>query len=138
MAIYPNDAVGPFTTTNFSSMTDRKPDKGYGEELQFNTITFESEAGYEKRRLMSRRPKRKFSLQYTNITGLAKLSIQNFYRARSGDFESFTLDLAHLGQSGTATVRFDGSLDIQEVRSGQANVISDVYTISFDLQETYD
>lgn len=138
MATYPNDATGPFSISNFSSMADKKPDKGFEEELTFNTITFESEAGYEKRRLISRRPKRKFSLQYTNISGLAKLAIQNFYRARSGDFESFTLDLTHLGQTGTATVRFDGPVKVQEVRSGLANVIQDVYTVSFDLQETYD
>jgi hypothetical protein len=138
MATYPDDATGSFTLPDFSSMADKKPDKGFSEELEFQTVKFDTEAGYEKRRLVSRRGKRKFSLRYTNVNGLAKQAIQNFYRARSGDFESFTFDLGHLGQSGTATVRFEGTLKINEVRSGGANVIQDVYSVSFDLQETYD
>lgn len=138
MATYPDDAAGPFTISDFSSMADRKPDKGFTEEVEFQTVKFDTEAGYEKRRLVSRRPKRKFSLRYTNINGLAKQAIQNFYRARSGDFESFTFDLDHVGQSGSVTVRFDGTVKVNEVRSGGANVIQDVYTVTFDLQEVYD
>lgn len=138
MSTYPNDAVGNFTTSNFTSMVNRKPDKGFAEDLQFSTIVFESEAGYEKRRLKSRRGKRSFSFTYTNITGLAKQAIQNFYKERSGSFESFIFDLDHIGQTGTITARFEGALNIQEVRSGAANVINDVYTVTITLKETYD
>lgn len=138
MATYPNDAVGNFTIDTFSSMADRRPDRGYSESQNFSSITFTSEAGYEKRRLKSRRPKRTFSFTYTNVNGLIKQAIQNFYRARSGDFESFTFDLDHVSQVGTMTARFDGELAIQEVRSGASNVLNDVYSISFTITETYD
>ena len=52
-------------------------------------IIFNSQAGYEKRRLRSRRSKRNYNLQYTNITGIEKTAIENFYNARSGAFEPF-------------------------------------------------
>lgn len=138
MTTYPDDATGNFTTTGFSSMADKKPDKGFSEDLNFSSIVFESEAGYEKRRLKSRRGKRVYSFTYTNISGLAKQAIQNFYKERSGNFESFTFDLDHISQTGTLTARFEGPLNIQEVRSGAANVLNDVYTVTITLKETYD
>lgn len=138
MAFYPNDAVGTFTTTNFSSMADKKPDKGYSSSKQYNSVIFETEAGYEKRRLKNRRPKRSYNLSYTNVTGLEKSAIESFYNARGGEFESFTIDLTHLNDVGTATVRFDGSLDVQHILSTGDNLLQNFYTISFKLKETFD
>lgn len=139
MAIYPTDAIGSFTTDSFTSMADRRPDKGYSEERTYNVIVFESEAGYEKRRLRSRRPKRKIDLEYSNIHGLAKEAIENFYHSRAGEFESFTLNLDHLNESGVIRVRFSGALKITEVLADtSANALNNFYTVSFTLQETFD
>lgn len=139
MAVYPSDAVGPFTTANFTSMADIKPDRGYSEQRNYSVVTFESEAGYEKRRLRSRRSKRSFDLKYTNVTGLEKAAIEDFYNNRAGEFESFTFSLTHINQSGTLRVRFDGPLQINEVLADtNANLLSNFYTVSFKLQETYD
>ena len=138
MATYPDNATGDFTISTFSSMADRKPDRGFNIENKYDIKTFKSEAGYEKRKLRTRRMLRSFDLEYTNIDGLAKQAIQNFYDARYGSFESFTLDLDHLGMTGTATVRFDSDLSIQQVKSGAANVLNDIYSVSFKLMETYD
>jgi hypothetical protein len=138
MALYPNDAIGPFTTSNFTSMSDKKPDKGFSTNKVYNSVVFETEAGYEKRRLKSRRPKREYSLTYTNVTGLEKAAIESFYDNRAGEFESFTIDLAHLNEAGTLTVRFDGPLQSQHVLSGGSNVLQNFYNISFKLKETFD
>lgn len=138
MATYPDNAVGDFTTDTFSSMADRKPDRGFSVQSQYNVKTFESEAGYEKRKLRTRRVMRTFDLEYTNIDGLMKQAIQNFYDARFGKYESFTLDLGYLGMTGTITVRFDSDLGIQQVKSGASNVLNDVYSVSFKLKEVYD
>ena len=138
MATFPDNAVGDFTTSTFSSMADRKPDRGFEVRNKYDVNTFKSEAGYEKRKLITRRVMRSFELSYTNIDGLAKQAIQNFYDARFGTFDSFTLDLDYLGMSGAVTVRFDGDLSIQQVKSGAANVLNDVYSVSFSLMETYD
>lgn len=136
MATYPDDAVPNSTTDTFSSMIDKKPDRGYSYDREYSVITFESEAGYERRSLRSRRPKRKYSLEYTNVSGLVRQAVENFYVARSGTLESFVLDLDHVGDSGSIYVRFDGALSITEVRSG-LGATQDVYNISFDLIETY-
>ena len=138
MAIYPNDATSIFTTSSFSSMIDRKPDTGFSVDRSYNTVIFESEAGYEKRRLKSRRSKRTYDLAYSKISGLEKIAIEQFYNARSGEFESFTFDLAHLNETGTITTRFSGPLDINHVLSAGSNVLENFYTVSFKLQETYD
>lgn len=139
MATYPSDAVGPFTTATFGTMADRKPDRGFTEQRLYSTVTFESEAGYEKRRLRSRRSKRAFDLKYTNITGLEKSAIETFYNNRAGDFEAFTFNLEHVNESGNLTVRFDGPLQINQVYADtSANILSNFYTVSFKLQETYD
>jgi hypothetical protein len=137
MAIYPNDATGSFTTATFTSMADRKPDRGFSEDRAFDIINFTSEAGYEKRSLRSRRSKRRFALSYSNVNGLVKQAIENFFIARSGEFESFTFDLSYIGQSGTINARFDGGLSIQEVKSGNASILDNFYNISFQLVETY-
>ena len=122
----------------FTSMADRKPDKGFNAERTFDTITFTSQAGYEKRRLRSRRSKRNYNLQYTNITGIEKTAIENFYNARSGEFEAFTFDLSHINESGTITTRFGGPLSVTQVLSTGSNLTQNFYTVTFNLQETYD
>ena len=138
MAVYPNNAYGQFSTVNFTSMADRKPDKGYNETRAYSTITFTSTAGYEKRRLRTRRPKREYNFTYSKVDGLVKDAIQRFYHNRSGDYESFTLDLSHINESGNVTVRFDGSLNINQVLSTGANLLNNYYTVSFKLKETFD
>lgn len=138
MATYPSDAVGLFTTDTFTSMADVKPDTGYSSEQEFNTIIFESESGYEKRRLRSRRGKRTYSLKYTNVTGLEKSAIERFYRERNGSFDSFYLDLSHISDSGTLRVRFDGSLKIDHVLSLGSNALQNYYSVSFTLKESFD
>ena len=107
---------------NEVSLADRKPDKGITAERIFDTISFNSQAGYEKRRLRSRRSKRNYSINYTNITGVEKSAIENFYNARSGEFEAFTFDLSHINESGNITTRFDGPLSITQVLSTGSNL----------------
>ena len=133
-------AFGMTVTTldRFSSMEDRKPDKGFQTDERYDVTTFTSQAGYEKRRLKSRRSKRAYSLTYTNITGIEKLAIENFYRARSGDFETFTFDLSHLNDSGTINTRFNGPLSVTQVLSTGTTLVENFYTVSFALQEVFD
>jgi hypothetical protein len=138
MATYPTEATSLFTTDTFTSMADKKPDKGYGTQREYSTIVFETESGYEKRRLRSRRSKRTYDLQYTNITGLEKYAIESFYAQRSGNFDSFVLDLTHINESGTVRVRFDGPVKVNHVLSAGSNVLENFYTVSFTLKETYD
>ena len=70
--------------------------------------------------------------------GIGKRAIDEFYTARSGEFESFTFDLGHINESGTATVRFDGPLNVTQVLGASANLRDNFYTVSFKLQETFD
>ena len=126
------------TTDRFNSMADRKPDKGFTTSHAFDVATFTSQSGYEKRRLKSRRTKRAYSLQYTNITGVEKTAITNFFNARSGGHEAFNFDLSHLSESGTITARFEGPLNVDQVLSTGANLLENFYTVSFNLQEVYD
>ena len=122
----------------FNSMADRKPDTGHQIDRAFDTVIFESQAGYEKRRLRSRRSKRTFELTYTNLHGIAKKAIDDFYVARSGNFESFTFDLAHINESGTATVRFENNLQIRNVLSATSNLRDNFFTVNFTLKEVFD
>ena len=122
----------------FNSMADRKPDGGFTTTKKFATSTFTSEAGYEKRRLKSRRPLRSYDLKYTNISGVERTAIENFYNARSGDFESFSFDLSHLNESGTISARFDGDLSITQVLSSGPSLTENIYSVGFKLKETYD
>lgn len=138
MATYPTEATSLFTTDSFTSMADRKPDRGYTTQREYNTIVFETESGYEKRRLRSRRAKRTYELKYTNITGLEKYAIEQFYADRSGNFESFYLDLSHINEVGTVRVRFDGTVRVDHVLSTGSNVLQNFYSVSFTLKETYD
>ena len=125
-------------TDRFNSMADRKPDTGFSTEEAFQSAVFLSQAGYEKRRLQSRRSKRNFTLQYSNISGIEKTAIEQFYRERSGDFESFTFDLSHLNDSGTINARFDGALNITQVLSTGTTLNDNFFTVSFALQEVFD
>jgi hypothetical protein len=122
----------------FVSMSDRKPDVGFSTTRAFDSAIFQSQAGYEKRRLRSRRSKRSYDLKYTNLHGIGKRAIDEFYTARSGEFESFTFDLGHINESGTATVRFDGALNVTQVLGASSNLRDNFYTVTFKLQETFD
>ena len=126
------------TNDRFNSMVDRKPDTGFQTQESFQSAIFTSQAGYEKRRLKSRRSKRNYTLTYSNISGIERTAIEEFYRARSGDFESFTFDLSHLNDSGTLNARFEGALDIQQILSSGTSLTENFYTVSFKLQEVYD
>lgn len=126
------------TLDRFNSMADRKPDKGFATDETFSVATFTSQAGYEKRRLNSRRSKRSYQLTYSNITGIEKTAIQDFYKARSGSFESFTFDLSHLNDSGTLYTRFEGPLNITQTLSAGTTLLDNFYTVSFSLQEVFD
>jgi hypothetical protein len=121
----------------FTTMTDRKPDRGFSTDKQFDTLTFESQAGYETRRLRSRRPRRNYNLTYTNISGVHKIAIDNFYNARSGDYESFVFDLSHINDSGQVTVRFDGPVQTTHVASAGTQPSQNFYTVSMKLKEVF-
>tara|TARA_R100000008_G_scaffold79753_1_gene61687 strand:+ start:371 stop:2215 length:1845 start_codon:yes stop_codon:yes gene_type:complete len=133
-------SIGLSVTTDdrFTSMADRKPDKGFTTGEVFDVTTFASQAGYEKRRLKSRRSKRNYSLNYTNITGIEKTAIEEFYRSRSGTFEAFTFDLSHINDSGTINARFDGPLNTTQVLSRGTALVDNFYTMSFNLREVFD
>jgi hypothetical protein len=108
-------------------------------QQSFNISKYSSQVGYEKRRLMSRRPKRSYQIAYTNVTGVEKQAIENFYRARNGEYETFTFDLTHINDSGTVRCRFNGPLEIQQVISGGAsNPTKNIYNIRLNLQEDFD
>lgn len=128
------------TYDRFTSMADRKPDRGFSTSTEFDVVNFVSQAGYEKRRLRSRRSKRNFDLTYTNISGVEKNAIEQFYRARNGSYETFTFDLTHINELGTIQSRFDGNLGITHVFSNASNTSlqQNYYTVKFKLQEVYD
>ena len=135
MAQYPSDAtysVGGDTYT----MTSRKPDRGYSISSQFTNAIFTSQVGYERRRALSRRPKRQLEGRYTNINGGLKQAIENFYTSRSGELESFEFDLSYVGLSGTVQMRFNGPLSITEVQT-TSQMTSSIYTVSFSLIESF-
>lgn len=120
------------------SIANRKPDRGYSEDRIFDMAFFESQAGYESRRLRSRRAKRRYAITYTNINGYYMNAIRDFYNARFGNFEAFYLDLSYLNQSGTVTVRFDGPLVVNNILDGSTTDKKKlIYTVSFNLQEVY-
>jgi hypothetical protein len=126
------------TIDRFGSMADRKPDRGIASKRSFDVTTFTSQAGYEKRRLKSRRSKREYDLRYTNISGIEKTAIENFYTQRSGEFESFIFDLSHINESGTITARFDKELSIDQTLSTGTGLLDNFYTVSFKLKEVFD
>jgi len=130
---------GSITSTDrFSSMADRKPDTGYKHERSFDVVTFESQAGYEKRRLRSRRSKRDFDLSYTNVSGVELEALERFFKARNGSFESFDFDLSHINEAGTIRARFDGNLDVSHVLSSGSTLPENFYIIKIKIKEVYD
>ena len=93
-------------------------------------------AGYEKRRLITRRLKRKWEFSYTNINGIEKEAIETFYRERSGTFEAFSFDLSHLNEQGLVTVVFDSGPKITNVLSGSPNDLTqNFYTVNMVFRE---
>lgn len=135
MASFPTDATYSLNGTLYS-MSDRRPDRGFNIQREFPVSTFTSQAGYEARRLLSRRSKRSLNLSYRNIRGPYKTALENFYNARGGTWESFEFDLSYAGQSGIIFVRFDGPLIITEVQTS-LDEINDFYNVTFNLQETF-
>jgi hypothetical protein len=125
-------------TTRLTDMRYRKPSNGYATQTQFNVAKWSSQAGYEKRRLLSRRAKRSYQLNYTNISGVERQAIENFYSARSGEFDTFTFDLTHINQSGTVRCRFNGPIEVQQVFSKGNTIVDNFYNIRFNLQEDFD
>lgn len=126
-------------TANINGVTytlNRKPDRGFSYPTSYSTSIFTSQTGYEVRRSKSRRPKRTFDLSYNNVSGIVKIMIENFYRDKLGETESFDFDLTHLGLSGIIRVRFSGTITVKEVFS-TLDPETSVYSLSFTLEETY-
>jgi len=124
-------------TDRCNSMADKKPDKGYTESRKFDVATFESQAGYEKRRLLSRRAKREYQLTYSVLSGVEKQALENFYNERSGTFEDFIFNLSHINEPGTVNVRFEGDLQFNHIGSRGTNVQDQFYSVSIKLKEVY-
>jgi hypothetical protein len=135
MANFPSDATYVLNGTTYT-MSNRKPDKGFGIDQSFNTSIFTSQIGYEKRRQISRRSKRKFSISYTNLHGAFKTALENFYRNRGGDSEAFEFNLSYVGLTGIISVRFEGSFQVSEVLTS-ASELDSFYNVKFTLQETF-
>ena len=135
MANFPSDATFTHNSITYS-MSDKKPDKGISRNTTIPSARFTPQiAVYSKSRLISRRRFRTFSLQYTNLSGPYKEALEDFYYARNGTHESFIFDLTYIGSSGTTFVRFDSDLNIADVLLN-SDVITDFYTVSFNLVET--
>ncbi len=122
-----------------TSIASRKVDKGFSTNRESAVRRIAFIAGYEKRRLITRRMKRIWNFSYTNITGIEKEAIEAFYLARSGDFESFSFDLSHLNEQGFVTVRFDQPITITNVLSAsQDDLMQNFYNVTVSLKEVDD
>ena len=128
MVTYPNDV------TNFT----QKPDRSFGQTTIIPVSEFESQAGYKKRRLLSRKKKRTWELTYTGIRGTDKANVEAFYDARFGSFESFTLDLDHLSLTGNAIVHFSSEIQIGHIGTKDGTELNTFYTVGFTLEEIDD
>lgn len=135
MSNFPVDATYTFNSVGYS-MVNRKPDRGFGTSIGYESARFTSQSGYERTRLISRRSKRELSLSYTNISGVYKQALENFYKARSGEYETFEFDLSHVGETGTILVRFSGELKITNIITADT-LLNSIYSVSFNLVETY-
>lgn len=135
MANFPQDATSTFNATTYY-LASRKPDRGISIDSEYKTSIFISQSGHEKRQAFTRRPKRKFSLSYTNISGAYKRALENFYRDRNGEAGAFEFDLTYIGLSGSIIARFDGSLKINQIVT-TLNEETDIYTVTFTLTETF-
>jgi hypothetical protein len=120
-------------------LVDKKPAKGFSQELKFNTAKFKSQVGYEKRRIISRKPERSWSLSYIAASGIVKDSLDDFYKARFGEYESFLFSLSHLNEGiETPTVRFDGPIQSSHNWSKGTAPTDNYYTIQVKLKEVFD
>jgi hypothetical protein len=135
MSIFPTNATYTFNSVEYS-MVNRKPDRGFNISTKYDSALFTSQSGYEKTRLISRRSKRTLALSYTNISGVYKQAIENFYKARSGEYETFEFDLAHVGESGSMLVRFSGELRVTNIVTTDS-LLTSIFSVSFNLVETY-
>jgi len=127
------DSIG-----RFNDMRDRKPSNGFQLGRQFNVNKYATQSGYEKRRLMSRRGKRQYQLAYSNISGVEKQAIEDFYVSMNGEYETFTFDLTHINSTGTVRTRFNGPLQIQQVISGGTALTQNFYSVTINLMEDFD
>ena len=127
--IYPNNEP------TIHTISGRHPDKNISISNSYkNTIKQEFGGGYERRIIKTRRTQRKYTLRYTKVEDAVKTEIENFYNARSGDYESFQFNLAHIHESGLILTRFQGDLNITLIDTlGDTNY----YDISFTLLEVY-
>jgi hypothetical protein len=135
MAIYPDDANFELNSTTYS-MINKKPDKGFTYSSSFNSVSFKSQIGYERYRLVSRKQTRDYSISYTNISEPFKLAIENFFKNRGGEFETFEFDLSHVGESGIIIAKFAGTLAVRNVLT-TGDPLNNFYSVSFNLRETY-
>lgn len=125
--------------TRRTSMASRKADKGFSYSREAEVKTSKFIAGYEKRRLVTRRLKRKWNFQYTNINGIEKEAIEAFYRDRNGPFEAFSFDLSHLNEQGLVTVIFDTPPQVTNVLSGSPNDLTqNFYNVTMVFREVDD
>ena len=134
------DEWGKIAKVEFTDIVIKFANMYAGTSTEFDVVQFTSLGGYEKRTLRSRRSKRDFDLTYTNVSGVEKHAIEQFYRSRNGSYETFTFDLTHINELGTIQSRFDGPLDITHVFSDSSNTSlqNNYYTVKFKLKEVYD
>jgi len=125
MALYPDDISG---------LSNRKPDRGFSQGKQYLTSDYQTQTGYEKRRLLSRRPKREYSLSYTNISSTLKEALESFYDSMGGSYSTFSFDLSHVGEAGIIRVKFSNPIRITHVATINS---SNIYTITAGLIEDF-
>jgi hypothetical protein len=135
MTTFPTDVTTTINSNTYT-LSSRKPDRGFNYPIEYPINVFVSQSGHEKRNSVSRRPKRTFNLQYTNILGGYMKAITDFYASVHGNLYSFYFDLSHIGQSGIVMVRFNNALTVTEVQS-TLNVETSIYNIQLTLVETY-
>lgn len=119
-------------------LSDRKPDRGFTTEAAIQVLTFESQIGYESRRLVSRKQKRTWKLTYTNVSGTEVDALETFWKHRGGEWEAFFFDLTHINETAsTAIVRFDGPLTKSLNFSKGTGLNDNFYTMNVTLKEVY-
>jgi hypothetical protein len=122
-----------------TGLGNRKADRGYSYSRTDDVNVTKFIAGYEKRRLNSRRLKRKWNFGYTNINGMDKEAIDSFYRDRNGSYESFSFDLDHINESGLATVVFESPPQITNViAASPSDLTQNYYNVTIVLREVDD
>ena len=130
---------GAKRTYRKTGMASRKADRGFSHTREPEVKTTKFIGGYEKRRLLTRRLKRKWKFGYTNINGIEKESIELFYQERSGTFEAFSFDLSHLNEQGMATCVFDSAPQVTNVLSGSTNDLTqNFYNVTMEFREVDD